>query len=281
MSMLSNEELAVLIQDGHKEYNKLLYSRVKLLMYKLLSMRYSGIPLPAYIDKEDLQQNLYFAFLKAVESFKRDKPYKFNSYIEYHIRNTTNRYINKVKKVKELSYNAPMGDEEDTELIETMELEGAENYITDLDFTDNCRTIRECVDKLPEKERNYIHYYYFGGYSLRQIAELYGVSSERIRQIIQRGLKKLRGDPVIKELWEDYAPHIAHTEDIQDRYINMWFSSNEYRNTLEEVKEKYSKGGYISYGEMSTALELAKRKYLQQHCAEHIQILKAVNNGFV
>lgn len=281
MSMLSNEELAVLIQDGHKEYNKLLYSRVELLMYKLLSMRYGGISLPAYIDKEDLQQNLYFAFLKAVEGFKRDKPYKLNSYLEYHIRNTTNRYINRVKKVKELSYNAPMGDEEDTELIETMELEGAEDYITDLDFTDDCRTIRECVDKLPEKERNYIHYYYFGGYSLRQIAELYGVSSERIRQIIQRGLKKLRGDPVIKELWEDYAPHIAHTEDIQDRYINMWFSSNEYRNTLEEVKEKYSKGGYISYGEISTALELAKRKYLQQHCAEHLQILKAVNNGFV
>lgn len=279
--MLSNEELAVLIQDGHKEYNKLLYSRVELLMYKLLSMRYGGISLPAYIDKEDLQQNLYFAFLKAVEGFKRDKPYKLNSYLEYHIRNTTNRYINRVKKVKELSYNAPMGDEEDTELIETMELEGAEDYITDLDFTDDCRTIRECVDKLPEKERNYIHYYYFGGYSLRQIAELYGVSSERIRQIIQRGLKKLRGDPVIKELWEDYAPHIAHTEDIQDRYINMWFSSNEYRNTLEEVKEKYSKGGYISYGEISTALELAKRKYLQQHCAEHLQILKAVNNGFV
>lgn len=281
MSMLSNEELAVLIQDGHKEYNKLLYSRVELLMYKLLSMRYGGISLPAYIDKEDLQQNLYFAFLKAVEGFKRDKPYKLNSYLEYHIRNTTNRYINRVKKVKELSYNAPMGDEEDTELIETMELEEAEDYITDLDFTDDCRTIRECVDKLPEKERNYIHYYYFGGYSLRQIAELYGVSSERIRQIIQRGLKKLRGDPVIKELWEDYAPHIAHTEDIQDRYINMWFSSNEYRNTLEEVKEKYSKGGYISYGEISTALELAKRKYLQQHCAEHLQILKAVNNGFV
>lgn len=281
MSMLSNEELAVLIQDGHKEYNKLLYSRVELLMYKLLSMRYSGIPLPAYIDKEDLQQNLYFAFLKAVEGFKRDKHYKFNSYLEYHIRNTTNRYISRVKKVKELSYNAPMGDEEDTELIETMELEGAEDYINDLDFTDDCRTIRECVDKLPEKEKNYIRYYYFDGYSLRQIAELYGVSIERIRQIIQRGLKKLRGDPVIKELWEDYAPHITHTEDIQDRYINMWFSSNEYRNTLEEVKEKYSKGGYISYGEISTALELAKRKYLQQHCAEHIQILKAVNNGFV
>ena len=74
MSMLSNEELAVLIQDGHKEYNKLLYSRVELLMYKLLSMRYGGISLPAYIDKEDLQQNLYFAFLKAVEGFKRDKP---------------------------------------------------------------------------------------------------------------------------------------------------------------------------------------------------------------
>lgn len=281
MSMLSNEELAVLIQDGHKEYNKLLYSRVELLMYKLLSMRYGGISLPAYIDKEDLQQNLYFAFLKAVEGFKRDKPYKLNSYLEYHIRNTTNRYINRVKKVKELSYNAPMGEEEDTELIETMELEGAEDYINDLDFTDDCRTIRECVEKLPEKEKNYIRYYYFCGFSLRQIAELYGVSSERIRQIIQRGLKKLRGDPVIKELWEDYAPHIAHTEDIQDRYINMWFSSNEYRNTLEEVKEKYSKGGYISYGEISTALELAKRKYLQQNCAEHIQILKAVNNGFV
>lgn len=281
MSMLSNEELAVLIQDGHKEYNKLLYSRVELLMYKLLSMRYGGISLPAYIDKEDLQQNLYFAFLKAVEGFKRDKPYKFTSYLGYPIRLVTNRYINRVKKVKELSYNAPMGEEEDTELIETMELEGAEDYINDLDFTDDCRTIRECVDKLPEKEKNYIHYYYFGGYSLRQIAELYGVSSERIRQIIQRGLKKLRGDPVIKELWEDYAPHITHTEDIQDRYTNMWFSSNEYRNTLEEVKEKYSKGGYISYGEISTALELAKRKYLQQHCAEYIQILKAVNNRFV
>lgn len=281
MSMLSNEELVVLIQDGHKEYNKLLYSRVEKLVLFIFNRKYNYTSLPAYIDKEDLQQNLYFAFLKAIENYNRKKPYKFVAYLEFHIRNTTNRYISRVKKVKELSYNAPMGDEEDTELIETMELEGAENYITDLDFTDDCRTIRECVDKLPEKEKNYIHYYYFGGYSLQQIAELYGVSSERIRQIIQRGLKKLRGDPVIKELWEDYAPHITHTEDIQDRYTNMWFSSNEYRNTLEEVKEKYSKGGYISYGEISTALELAKRKYLQQHCAEYIQILKAVNNRFV
>ena len=66
------------------------------------------------------------------------------------------------------------------------------------------------------------------------------------------------------------------------KFLTLYaFSTENWCRPDDEVKEKYSKGGYISYGEISTALELAKRKYLQQHCAEHLQILKAVNNRFI
>ncbi len=85
MSM-TNEELAVQIQLGASDLYAELWEQVKKLMIKILFNYLASYKLPNYIDKKDMVQELYFALCKAVQAYDDTKPYKFNTYLDYHIR---------------------------------------------------------------------------------------------------------------------------------------------------------------------------------------------------
>lgn len=61
----TNEEMALLIQQGYSEYIPLLWERVYPLICYILQRQICNYPLPNYITIEDLKQQMYFAFLRA------------------------------------------------------------------------------------------------------------------------------------------------------------------------------------------------------------------------
>lgn len=157
---MTNEDLAIRIQLGHTEHYAELWHKVKRLMFKILYSKISRIELPNYLDREDIEQELYFALCKAVQAYDDTKPYKFTSYLEYQVMNAV-RCALPSKPLKEYSYNQTAGNNEDTELLEFIEDETAELEMQDIELTDIQTKVRQAVAELPKRERSVVSLYYF------------------------------------------------------------------------------------------------------------------------
>ena len=73
---MTNEELAVLIQQGHTELYTELWERVSRLINMMIGKYAERRILPPDIEKEDLLQCGYFAMLAAVKS-KQQKSFQY------------------------------------------------------------------------------------------------------------------------------------------------------------------------------------------------------------
>lgn len=100
---------------------------------------------------------------------------------------------------KELSMDAPIGEDEDMSLIDTIIPESStstdENLIRNIDGAE----IRRSMSILSEKEREILNLY-FGidvshNYTLEEIAYRLDLTRERVRQIKDKALKKLKQNP--------------------------------------------------------------------------------------
>jgi RNA polymerase primary sigma factor len=100
---------------------------------------------------------------------------------------------------KEVSMDAPISDDEDMSLIDTLIPDGSistdENIIRKFDGTE----IRRSMSILTDKEREIINLY-FGidvshNYTLEEIAYRLDLTRERVRQIKDKALKKLKQHP--------------------------------------------------------------------------------------
>lgn len=82
---MSNEELAILAQQGDREATGALWEQVKQLLYQLARrfyMRY-GADCCAQrgVTMADLEQEAFFALLDAVEAYKPNGEYQFTTYL--------------------------------------------------------------------------------------------------------------------------------------------------------------------------------------------------------
>ena len=100
---------------------------------------------------------------------------------------------------KEVSMDAPISDDDDMSLIDTLIPDGSistdENIIRKFDGTE----IRRSMSILTDKEREIINLY-FGidvshNYTLEEIAYRLDLTRERVRQIKDKALKKLKQHP--------------------------------------------------------------------------------------
>lgn len=210
---MTNEQLAVFIQQGgNDELIPLLWERVRKLIYTLSDSYFKsyGDTLAHYgLTPSDLKQEAYSAFLKAVEAFDPDKGYLFTSYLKYPLKNAlrglkTSDLLNKAD-----SLNAPIGDESGGETAEFIDFisdntadteEQAEQILMKESVKE---TVRKAVEELPEEEQNLIQERYFNNRTLSDIAQLYSISRETIRQREQRIIKRLRKNPSLQRLGAD------------------------------------------------------------------------------
>lgn len=211
---LTNEQLAEFIQQGGgDDLIPVLWERVRKLLYLLSDeWRRSHAVMCADrgIEAWDIKQAAYFAFLKAVDSFKAKDGLPLASYFKYSLTNEIrkllggkNAALNNADRLDAPLKNGDEGDEAGAldRLIDDAAQESFER-IEDESIAD---TVRAAVVNLPDRLRAIIDLYYFRGLNYLKCGAVLGVSRERARQLKNVALDRLRNDSGIKQLADAYG----------------------------------------------------------------------------
>lgn len=261
---MTNEEIAIQIQAGNTQYYTELWESVRWLMHKILHGKLLRLKLPNYLTSEDMEQELYFALCNAVQAYDDTKPYKLNSYLEYHIMNAL-RSILPRNPLQECSYNQTADEDESTELIEFIPDDVAAEKLTAIELTDIQAQTRQAVAELPYNERKAITLYYFKDLKYKQVAKIMGVDEATAKKQVQKGLKILRQNKAIQSIYDEVERHYTKQEYIYQLCFEDWCISKEHRKAKENIFNRRQNGEYISYGTEQTIMYQAQQKYIKEH----------------
>ena len=78
---MTNEELAIRIQDGETELYTQLWDNTKYLLFRIMRSKLNSAMIPNHITIDDLRQEMYFALCKAVNYYDREKSFLFSTYL--------------------------------------------------------------------------------------------------------------------------------------------------------------------------------------------------------
>lgn len=275
---MTNEELAVQIQLGATSLYAELWERVKKLMTKILLemlRKYrtakGQYKLPNCIEVKDLIQELYFALCKTVQAYDDTKPYKFNTYLEYHIKGVIRSNI-KSKAAAEISYNITVGEDGETELLDFIADNIADSTkakdFERVELNDLQQEVRQAVARLPEDIAEVIRLHYLQGVSYQSIAELCGCSHQLIAEKGRKGLQLLRKDKNLRVYYLEMQQHSTGGDWLFESAKRMWKCSDEYFAAKEQIDQRRAKGEYISYGTEQTLLAAQRTRYIENYIKE-------------
>ncbi len=194
---MTNEQLAVMIQNNSdKELTYTLWKRIRALIYSKAAYYYKAHTdrfKAAGTDPDDLIQEFFIAFLKAVKDFDPQKEHKFTTYLELPVRQTVHRilYGKKDPLDSAASIDAPAGSIEEIPLSERLPDENEDTQAMVLDKFQRSGLLKN-IKKLSEKQKNTLHMYYFCSMSDREISQKMGVSISAARQLRRIGIMNLR-----------------------------------------------------------------------------------------
>ncbi len=134
---MTNEKMVLLIQQGKTEYIAPLWTKVNDLISMLAGKVLGNYPEQYQQLKEDMVNESYFAFLKAIKSFDPNLG-KFTTYLGWQVRRSFTVVIQGYSYNNPLdnsiSYDTPIDDESEITIADTLEDITAEN---DLLFLEN------------------------------------------------------------------------------------------------------------------------------------------------
>lgn len=209
---ISNQEVMDLFKeiDSLKSKGKLsevkLEKQVKEIQNKIvteLEFLVKGITRPyrQFPNYEDLVQEGLIGLVKAVRRFDHTRFPNFFVYSEQWIRHSVKRAASRFDVV----YNP---DKTRVVYAEPSEV-GAEGEVEDTPeeqffVVEKSSAIDSILDELPERDREIVKRIYgLGGYpqqTLREIGPIFNLTHERIRQIKNKAISKLRKNQVLSEL---------------------------------------------------------------------------------
>jgi len=91
-----------------------------------------------------------------------------------------------------LSLQETAGEDGDQSVLETIPNEEAEKQFEDIDRASLIAYVTKLIQRLPEREQNILALYYYENLTLREIAQLLGLTEARISQILGKTLLTLR-----------------------------------------------------------------------------------------
>ena len=198
---MTNEELAVRIQNGEDQYYSELWAQSEKLLFSILSRYLKALRLPNYISGDDMRQCMYSALRKAVESYNSAKPYKFTSYLKYSVINAVKAQMPD-NRFEETSANLPVigKDGEAAEMIDFIEDETAALQFESIEICDMQRQIRQAVSALPDNLRQVIILSFFRGMTYSQMQEITGKSISKLRGDYHKAMIQLRKNKALQQL---------------------------------------------------------------------------------
>ena len=267
---MDNEEIVILIQQGHTELYTDLWERASRLIGMIILKSTKHRILPPDIDKEDLLQCGYFAMLAAVKAYNPDKNYKFTSYLNLHVKTAINTAINHGRRnatnddnIKMCSYNVNVSGEdgEETELLQLIKDENTLYEYEHLELTDIQQYVWKAVSELPERQGEIVRRYYLERESLTHIAEDKGVSVQNIQERKRQGIQMLRKNRELREFYREYSDDLYTSKPL---YLSYWKTSPERYAIEKDIYTRRQSGEYISYGTEQIILDRAAAEYEEQ-----------------
>lgn len=221
--MKTNEELAMMIQDGDESKVPELWERVRKLYLKKSIHYYDGhreLCSRCGVELDDIQQQSFFAFLQSVESYNPESGLSFLAFINYPFQTEmqnltgTRTVLTRLDPLNSCaSLDKPIENEDgsgDTVGDFVPDLT-ALDFLELLDAQSVGEMIRAEVRKLPAPVCDVIAWYFLDGQTHKTISERLGLSLERVRQIKKRGLVTLSKRRVLVDLWNEQH----HTEQLR------------------------------------------------------------------
>lgn len=259
--MATNEELALLIKQGHKEYITELWTSCHKLLYMLTDKFYylhQDTLAACGFTQEDLHQDCFFILLKMIEAYNPNKPIKFISYANLHLSNYFQRdvlhYDRETKKVKSVlnissSIDKPIGSGEDEELTvgslikdDTAEL-AFENVEKDIYRTELHNALERGIQTLSEPQRIVIRERFYNSSTLKGVAEALGVTESQAHSHEANALKALRTYNAKTKQLECFRVDILDTAAYSGvgvrAFKNRQASSVEYTTELLEERKQH------------------------------------------
>lgn len=213
---MTNEILAEYIQQGgNDELIPILWEKVCKLLYMKSDKFYRLNQIScdrSGLDKWDIRQASYIAFLEAVRAYKADSGWKFTSFLEYPFKKAVRELLGirttKREPLNECSSLDAQIESSEGDSCSMLDLIADD---TSLEFVEyvfkrlESETIRQIVNTLTEPYRSIIQAHYFERLTLKEIAERLSVSGTRVRQNEVKALAMLRQNDLLRKLYTDSA----------------------------------------------------------------------------
>lgn len=202
---MSNEELAVLVQQGERDRILELWEQVRPLVTKLAWKRYRATDGFGGVTPEDLTQAGFLGFLAAVDAFDPESGYGFTTYLSGHLKNafseaghirSKKRSLDRLNWCDSLNRQVDESGEGGGTLEMSLADPTAAQAFEDAERREFSRELRivleRAIERLSDNERTVIVGLYFDGKSTAELAEECGVSPNAIRYREHGALRAIR-----------------------------------------------------------------------------------------
>ena len=260
---MNTDELAVQIQNGHNELLPELWEQVQRLVSMLAHRYLTALAGGTYgIEHDDLMQSGYIAMARALEEYDPSKG-RFVTYLGYFLHSEFRIAIGRSDRQlrdplnKCLSLDAPINEDEETTFKDTVPdphdyAEEAEHHV----FVQELRhALDEAMAALPAREATAVRSYYYDRQTQAETAEQLGVTYQRVKQLRDSGLHRLRTGAARKQLeqfidfrTDFYRPSSVqhfqrtHSSVVEELVIYRDRLRRRYENALTDTeRERYSR----------------------------------------
>nr|WP_315020176.1 hypothetical protein [uncultured Aminipila sp.] len=265
---MSNEELVKLIQEGQQEHISTLWSQVEAFISLMAYKKLNALPENLWYLRDDMVNEAYFYFLKAIDGYKDEQGGKFLTYLTYHLKNCFNKVIYggvTEKAMREplntaVSLNQPINDDDSITLTDSLIDVNSEAYyrnIEDVDYWEEMnRILQQGINHIYGKPQEILQTMLNNNVDLSGARKLMGGSIEQrqnYRQLYQKGLRELR------------------------RYLTMYIGKRENKGSGIHDYVSYCYGFGRFYHTHTSAVEWAVLK--NERDLKYADMLHCINRG--
>lgn len=186
---INDYEVLYMIKDSDDDALELMLTKYKPLIDKKV-YKWSAIFSKLGINQDDIRQELYYAFFKALKTYKEDNNTLFYTYVNILLDGHIKNILTSENKKNIVDYSLSKDISEDSQIIDFI----SDNYyspefIFDMDYLNNLFSIFSYDLKL---EQSIIFEMYLSGYKVKQIAAVVDKKNNSVSVEINRILKKLK-----------------------------------------------------------------------------------------
>ena len=206
---MTNEELAIEIQNGNTEYLPVLFDQVEKFIRKKAAQRLRVLGEDSGIEFDELYDSGYLAVIKAAKYFKPESGYKFLTFLDKPLKNAFAEVTNArtQKGLKDplrnaVSLETPVGEDETLTIGDTIadDTDITAEVIRKVSNKELHNALDNALDQLEPLEAEAIRLQYYSNLNLQQSAVAMKIEPDTVHYLRLNGMRKLRTPEIASEL---------------------------------------------------------------------------------